>query len=139
MSKKRQQTIVTFVIEGRDDRREVTINFIPGFLLIILRGRSARSALRAFSDYKLDAILACAFLSSPVGLSILTSSFKVCSVTIKSTNDAITTTKSMIFQGFLMYETNPFSLNVELLKKNPKAIILTRASNVNNTVKQLSR
>ena len=45
----------------------------------------------------------------------------------------------MMFQGFRIYETNPFSLSEELLKKKPKAIIFTKASMVNKTVKQLSR
>ena len=58
ISKNRQQTIVTFVMDGNEDKRDVTISFMPGFLLIILSGLNARKALSAFNDCKLEAIFA---------------------------------------------------------------------------------
>ena len=53
IKRKRQHTIVTFVMEGRLLNNAVTISFIPGFLEIIFRGLSALKALNALSDYKL--------------------------------------------------------------------------------------
>jgi hypothetical protein len=55
---KRPQTIVTFVIEGKEDNKAFTISFMPLFLEIILNGLSALRALNAFKDCKLLAILA---------------------------------------------------------------------------------
>ena len=46
----KQQTIVTLLIEGIEDKRAFTISFIPLFLEIILRGLRALSALRALTD-----------------------------------------------------------------------------------------
>jgi 5S rRNA maturation endonuclease (ribonuclease M5) len=56
INRKRQHTIVTFVIEGKEDKSAVTISFIPGFLEIILSGLRALSALKALRDYRLEAI-----------------------------------------------------------------------------------
>lgn len=53
IKRKRQHTIVTFVIDGRLLNNAVTISFMPGFLEIIFRGLSALKALNALSDYKL--------------------------------------------------------------------------------------
>jgi hypothetical protein len=58
---------------------------------------------------------------------------------MKSIREATTTIRSIMFQGFLMYGGKPFYLNVELLNKNPYAIILIQASIVKSTVKQLSK
>lgn len=63
----------------------------------------------------------------------------VWSNTMKSMREAITTIRSIIFHGFLMYGGKPFYLRVALLNKNPWAMILMQASMVNKTVKQLSR
>jgi len=58
MRTNRAQAIVTLVMDGRDESKAFTINFIPWFLEIILSGLRALKALNALSDYKLDAILA---------------------------------------------------------------------------------
>ena len=58
---------------------------------------------------------------------------------MKSMSDAITTMRSIMLHGFLMYGGNPFCLRVALLNRNPWAMILMQASIVNKTVKQLSR
>lgn len=42
--------MVTFVMDGNDDNSAVTISFIPGLREIILSGRRARNALKAFKD-----------------------------------------------------------------------------------------
>jgi hypothetical protein len=55
MSRAKKQTMVTFVMDGSDDRRAFTISFIPWFREIILSGRKALRALKAFSDYRLAA------------------------------------------------------------------------------------
>jgi len=50
IKRNKQQTIVTFVIDGNEDNRAVTMSFIPGLREIILSGRRARRALKAFKD-----------------------------------------------------------------------------------------
>jgi hypothetical protein len=60
---KRVQTIVTLVIEGKEASRAFTISFIPWFLEIILSGLRALRALKALSDYKLEAIFAYCWVS----------------------------------------------------------------------------
>ena len=62
--RKRQQTIVTFVIDGKEESNAVTINFIPGFLEIIFKGLRARKALSAFKDCSDEAMLFSPSLSS---------------------------------------------------------------------------
>lgn len=57
IKRKRPQTIATFDIEGIDDRRALTISFIPLFLEIILSGRRALNALKAFTDWRLEPML----------------------------------------------------------------------------------
>ena len=42
--------MITFVIDGSELSKAVTISFMPWFLEIILKGRSALKALNAFND-----------------------------------------------------------------------------------------
>lgn len=58
MRRNKKQTITTFDMAGSDESRAFTINFMPWFLEIILRGLSALKALRAFNDCKFEDKLA---------------------------------------------------------------------------------
>ena len=83
--RKRRQTMITFVIPGREASRAFTTSLKPSFLLIILNGLNA---LRARSAFKL--------LNVPA----LAPPYKVIT---KSNIDATTTVKSSKFQAFLIY------------------------------------
>jgi len=108
---KRMQTIVTFIIEGREAKRAFTISFIPWFLEIILSGLKALRALNAFTDFKLEVK---APPSPPSGSCVAVEDL---TITTKSIKDAATTIISRTFQGLLIYGSSFFSLRVLLLKK----------------------
>ena len=77
------QTSKTLVIAGIEEIKALITIFSPSFLLIILKGLSARMALRDFRLFKDSVFGPLADIVNP-----------------KSTKELKTTTKSRIFQAF---------------------------------------
>ena len=109
---KNVQVISTvFPMGFNDDNKDVTTSFKPGALFIALRGLKVRIILRILSK------LSTRILFSAIAL------------IIKSTSDAITKKKSIIFHPSFRYAFFP------MIK--PFAIIFKIASKVNMNVKRL--